>query len=178
MESKTLREILTAEFLSVCGGLVAGTLLSVYVDKIYLLPAVFIFFPGFLEMRGGISGSLAARLTSGLFVRAIKPEIKKSRILYGNIMAAIVLAILVSLCLGIIASAANFLLFGEFSMKIVLVAVIAGTLSSAVSIPLTVFAVFYLFKRGNDPNNVIGPYVTVTGDIISILSLLAAVVMM
>ncbi len=177
MESKTLKEILTAEFLSVCGGLIAGTLLSAAIDKLYLLPAIFIFLPGFLEMRGGISGSLAARLTSGLFVRAIKPEIKKSRILYGNIIAAILLAILVSSCLGIIASVANFAVFGEFSLRIVFVAVIAGVVSSTISIPLTVFAVFYFFKRGNDPNNIIGPYVTVTGDIISILSLLAAVML-
>jgi cation transporter-like permease len=176
MIGKDFNEILVSEVVSIVGGLVAGTLLSVYVDKLYLLPAIFVFFPGFLEMRGGISGSLAARLTSGLFVRAIKPEIKKGRILYGNIIAAIILAIMVSFCLGLIASVANFIIFGELSIRILLVAVIAGALSSVISIPLTVFAVFYLFKRGSDPNNVIGPYATVTGDIISILSLLAAVV--
>jgi len=128
-----------------------------------------------LEMRGNISGTLAARLTSGLFVRAIKPEIKKSKLLYGNVIAAVVLSLIVGAVLGIIACSINFLFFGEMALRIIYIALTSAFLSSMINIPLTVIAVFWLFERGYDPNNIMGPYVTTVGDIVSILSLLAAI---
>jgi cation transporter-like permease len=37
-----------------------------------------------------------------------------------------------------------------------------------------VAGVFWLFKRGHDPNNVIGPLVTTMGDVVSIVALAVA----
>ena len=51
------REIVSAEFISITGGLMAGLILSFMLDKIYLVPGLFILIPGFLEMRGSLSGS-------------------------------------------------------------------------------------------------------------------------
>ena len=53
--SKNFKEIFTAEFISVTGGLIAGSLLVFQVDKLLLLPGLFILIPGFLEMRGSIT---------------------------------------------------------------------------------------------------------------------------
>jgi len=152
-------------------------MLALAIDEIELIPAIFIFLPGFLELRGNISGSLAARLTSGLFVRALKPELKKSKLLYGNILAAILLSFVVSISIGLIAYFVNYFIFGVSSPAVIFVSIIACALSTVMLIPLTVIAVFWLFKHGHDPNNVMGPYITTLGDIISMMSIIVAIML-
>ncbi|MBI2971934.1 MAG: magnesium transporter [Candidatus Aenigmarchaeota archaeon] len=173
---RDFREILTTELISVTGGLLAGVLLAFATNQIELIPGVLILLPGFLEMRGNISGSLSGRLSSGLFLGALKPEVRNNRVLRGNIAAALLLVILVSTLLGIVAYAATYYVFGIGSPKIILIAFAAGLLSSIIEIPLTIITTFWLFRHGHDPNNIMGPYVTTTGDIVSIASLLFAMV--
>ena len=67
-------------------------------------------------------------------------------------------------------------MFGYISKEIILLPVIAGVIANAIEIPLTLFVTFYLFKKGHDPNNIMGPFVTSTGDITSILAILIALV--
>ncbi|MBI4018891.1 MAG: magnesium transporter [Candidatus Aenigmarchaeota archaeon] len=168
-------EILTSQIASVGGGLIAGTILALYTDKLLLLPGMLVLIPGFLEMRGNISGSFSSRLTSGLFLGAIKPKNLWSSIVKGNLVASFIQALFISLSLGIIAFVFNYLIFGVSSLQIIAIPVIAGAIANAIEIPLALFATFYLFRKGHDPNNVMGPLITSTGDVISIVSLLAAV---
>jgi len=173
---KDFDEILTAEMASTAGGLLAGTLLAFITNKIELIPALLIFLPGFLEMRGNISGSLSARLSSALFLGATKPKIRKNRILRGNVAAALFLVLLVSVILGMAAFFMNMVFFGIFDYRIIYIAFIAGMLSNVIEVPLAVFTTFWLFRHGHDPNNVMGPYVTTTGDISSIIAIFIAIV--
>jgi mgtE-like transporter len=173
---KDFDEILTAEMASTAGGLLAGTLLAFITNQIELIPALLIFLPGFLEMRGNISGSLAARLSSGLYLGAERPRLRKNRILKGNVSAAMLLVIVVSLILGIVAFLANMVFFGILDFRIVWIAIIAGLLSNVVEIPIAVLTTFWLFRHGHDPNNVMGPYVTTSGDISSIVAIFIAIV--
>lgn len=175
---KDFFEILTSEFVSITGGLAAGSMLALFISEIYLIPGLLILLPGFLEMRGNISGSLASRLSSGLFLNAFKPRLRRNRVLRSNLAASFALVLIVSLVLGVLAYAGSYFLFGVSSQKIILIAVLAGILSNLIEIPLTVVTTFWLFRRGHDPNNIMGPYVTTTGDIISVLSLLAAMVIL
>ncbi|MBI4175996.1 MAG: magnesium transporter [Candidatus Aenigmarchaeota archaeon] len=169
------REILFAEIISVTGGLFAGFLLALTTDRFYLIPGLLILIPGFLEMRGSISGSLAARLSSGMILGATKPEFAHNRIMKGNVIAAILLALAVSLMLGVIAFGLSWLVFGKAIISIILISVLAGLLSNIIEIPVTIATTFWLFRKGYDPNNIMGPYVTTVGDIVSILSLLIAI---
>ena len=173
---KDFDEILTAEMASTAGGLLAGTLLAFITNKIELIPALLIFLPGFLEMRGNISGSLSARLSSALFLGATKPKIRKNRILRGNVAAALFLVLLVSVILGMAAFFMNMVFFGIFDYRIIYIAFIAGMLSNVIEVPLAVFTTFWLFRHGHDPNNIMGPYITTTGDISSVLSIFIAIV--
>lgn len=173
---KDFDEIVTAEMASTTGGLVAGTMLAFITNQIELIPALLIFLPGFLEMRGNISGSLSARLSSALFLGAAKPKVRKNRILRGNLLAALLLVVAVSLVLGIVAFAANMAFFGIYDFSIIYIALIAGLLSNVVELPIAVFVTFWLFRHGHDPNNIMGPYVTTTGDISSVLAIFIAIV--
>lgn len=173
---KDFREILFAEIISVTGGLIGGLLLSNYLGKLELIAGLFILIPGFLEMRGNILGTLSARVSSGLILGVLKPVYKLNKILKGNISAAFLLSIITSIILGIMALGFSQFLFGVGTIRIIYLALIAGVLASVIEIPLTISFDFWLFKHGLDPNNIMGPYVTTLGDVISIVSLLIALV--
>ena len=173
---KNFKEILSSEVISVIGGLIAGTMLAVYTNKILLIPGLLIVLPGFLEMRGNISGSFAARLSSGLFLGVIKPDNAMTKAVRGNFIASFILVILISFVLGLMAFFFNFFMFHLVTPQIILIPVIAGIIANMIEISLTFFATMYLFRKGHDPNNIMGPFVTSTGDVTSILALLVALV--
>jgi len=169
---KSFWEIFSSQLVSIVGGMIAGTILAAYTEKLLMIPGMLILIPGFLEMRNSISGSFASRLSSGLFLGVIKPNRIETKIIKGNLSASFFLAIVTSLSLGIIAFLFSYIIFHVFIFKIIFLSLIAGIIANAVELPLTLFATVYIFKKGHDPNNIIGPFVTSTGDIISILSLL------
>ena len=168
------REMFSIEIVSMTGALLAGLILATYKQNFEILPVLFILFPGFLEMRGSISGSLSARITSGLFLHAIKPEIKLTKPLVGNIIAALLLTVITSAILGSVAYLASSYIFGYTNFAIVYIAVLAGLISSVIEIPVTIVATIWIFKKGHDPDDIIGPYITTLGDITSVLSLFVA----
>ncbi|MBS3154876.1 magnesium transporter [Candidatus Woesearchaeota archaeon] len=169
-------DIFSSQIVSVIVGLISGIILAVYANKLLLIPGMLILIPGFLEMRGNISGSFASRLSSGLFLKVIKPNKIKTKIIKDNIIASLILVVIVSLSLGLIAFLFNYLILKVLTFDIILIPLIAGIIANIIQIPLTLFVTFYLFKKGHDPNNIMGPFVTSTGDIMSIVSLLIALV--
>lgn len=176
MFGKDFREILTAEFISVTGGVLAGTALAFATGEIALIPGLLIVLPGFLEMRGNVSGSLSSRLSSGLFLGVVKPRMEHNRIVRGNVVASFLLAIAACLILGCLAYAVNLLVFGVANPAIFFIVLLAGLIANIIEIPATIFFTFWLFRGGHDPNNVMGPFVTTLGDIVSVCSLLIAMV--
>ena len=173
---KNFNEILSFELLALVGSLLAGTILASYFDKLFLLPGIFILLPGFLEMRGNISGAFSSRLSSGLFLDVVKPNKLNTRIIRGNLLASFLLVILISFLLGLIPFLFNYLILDIFTPKIILVPLIAGIIANLIEIPFALLVTFYIFKKGHDPNNIMGPLVTSTGDVTSIISLLIALV--
>ncbi|MEM2948426.1 MAG: magnesium transporter, partial [Candidatus Anstonellales archaeon] len=94
------------------------------------------------------------------------------KIVGGNVVASFILAIIVSLFLGLVAFAFNLFVLNLFWPKIIFLPLIAGIIANAIEIPITIFFTFYLFRKGHDPNDIMGPFITSTGDITSVLSLL------
>ncbi len=172
---QNFKELLSSELVSIIGGLIAGTILAASTDKLLLLPGMLILLPGFLEMRGNISGSLASRLSSGLFLGVISPRLRNSKIIKGNLLSSFFLVLVTSLVLGLTAFAFSYYVFHIVSWKIVGLPVLAGLIANAIEVPLTMGVTFYLFRKGHDPNNIMGPFVTSTGDITSIVALLVSI---
>ncbi len=170
------REGVLVEIISVTGGVFAGFLLALSIGRIELLPGLLILLPGFLEMRGNISGSLSARLSAALFMKYTKPSMKDNFVLRENVISSAILAVIVSFLLGIFAFLVSLYIFGIFSPLLIFVALFAGLISNVIEIPFTVYFTFWLFRHGHDPNNVMGPYLTTIGDIVSIASILLAII--
>ncbi len=169
------KEILSGQLVALTGGVLAGLLLTVATDRLYLVPSLFILFPGFMEMRGNISGTMSARLTSALFVGVMKYGHKRHKIIKGNVFASIALVIILSLMLGTMAYLVSIAFFGINNLNIIFIALTAGVISNFIQMPITIFTTLWIFRRGHDPSNVMGPYTSMTGDIISIFSLLVAI---
>ncbi len=173
---KEYEEIFIAEIISISGGLLAGTLLAFYINQILLIPGLLILLPGFLELRGNVSGALAARLGTALDLKRMRPTLINNKTVNQNILASFIEVTLVALALATVAYVVTYFFFGTATPKIFLIAIIAALTSNLIEVVATTFAVFAIYKAGHDPNNIMGPYVTTTGDIISVLSLLFAIV--
>ncbi len=172
---KEYEEIFVAEIISISGGLLAGTLLAFHINQILLIPGLLILLPGFLELRGNVSGALAARLGTALDLKKMKPTLN-NKIVNQNIIASFIEVLVVALALATVAYVVTYFFFGAATPKIFLIAIVAALISNLIEVVATTFAVFAIYRAGHDPNNIMGPYVTTTGDIISVLSLLFAIV--
>jgi len=175
MLDKEFGEMFVAEIISISGGLLAGALLAAYLQQILLIPGLFILLPGFLEMRGNISGALAARIGTALDLHRIPSRPDHNKVVGPNIFATFVEVLVVAMSLAVVAYVVTYIFFGTATLLIFPIAFIAALLSNVIEAPLTAYTTFWLFKKGHDPNNIMGPYVTTTGDIISVVSLLAAI---
>lgn len=168
------KQMIIGVLISINGGALAGWLLASYSELVTSIPGIFIFIPGFLAMRGSISGSLSSRLSTALHLGTVKP-FDKSPTTYSNIIASMILSLIISLALGIFSFVIN-LFLGINNPKIVWIGFSAGMLASLLMIPITVLSTFYFYRKNIDPDNVMGPYITSVGDIVSMLSLVVAVV--
>ncbi len=171
---KNFKEIFSGQVISNLGGLIAGLGIAIYTDKILLIPGMFVLLPGFLELRGNISGTLSSRLSSGFFVGAIKSDSMNSIIVKANVIASFLLVMIVSYFLGLLAYFFNFFVNHVSTPRIIWIPLIAGIIANLVEIPLTLFLTFYLYKKGHDPNNIMGPFITSSGDITSVAAILIA----
>lgn len=169
------REMLTAELVSVTGGIAAGTILAFSTDRLQLVPGLFILMPGFLAMRGSIAASLAARIGTALHARRKGAAKERSSFGKQNIHASFLLALVVSLILGLVSYVTTKLVFGVDVPEILFIAIIAAFISNVLMIPLAFASTVWLFNRGYDPDDIMGPYITTVGDVVSIVSLLVAV---
>ncbi|MFD1513414.1 magnesium transporter [Halomarina rubra] len=171
------RDILGAEFVSVVGGLATGAILAIQEDVVLAVPGLLIIFPGFLELRGNISGSLAARIAAGLYLGELTAGDWRHRLVVGNLVGSFVLVIVVCGVLGGLAYAYTVFIFGINATQLLVIPLLAGVLANLIEIPLTLAATFAVYRRGHDPNDVIGPFVTSTGDVTSVLALFVAVML-
>ena len=171
MIDRDFREIFTSQFIAITGGIIAGIFLLSITNKLELVPGLFVLIPGFLEMHGNIFGSLAARLVTLLHIKHIKPKLEHNRLVWINILASVFLLIIVALFLGIAAYLLNLYIFKSNTPILILISLIAAVIAIIVELPITVFSTFWLYKNGYDPDDIMGPYITTIGDVVSILSL-------
>lgn len=168
---KEFEEIYFSEFLAITGGVIGGTLLVGLSDSFSLIAGLFILFPGLLEMHGNIYGSLSARISNLLLLGKIKDKKEIRYFIKQNILATFFLLFFVSFVLGLVSYLFVYFILGINNPILILISLFSSILSSFIEIPLTIYTTFWTFKHKLDPEDIMGPYVTTLGDIISILSL-------
>ena len=172
------RGALPVVVVSLVAGLFAGTVLGSEAmrEGIESVPGVLVLLPAFLATRGGVYGSLGARLSSGLHQGVIDPRFSLDRRLSNAIAASFVNGMVVSVFIAVIAFAVVWTLSGTANLlQLVGIMVVAGFLSAVLMLSVLVTVVFVGYRRGYDPDNIVGPLVTTLGDVFGVVFLLTSI---
>ncbi len=189
---RDFKEITVTQFISLTGGLIAGTILSTFSNNLLIVPGLFVLYPGFLALKGEIHGSLSARLSSALHIGDIKvvsskidnskavsnkDKTKTRHILFDNTVASLLLGLFVSIILGIVAYSITYFIFKINNPDIIMLSVLAATIANIIMVPFTIYSTLWVYKQGYDPDNIMGSYITTVGDVVGIISLLIGIVL-
>ncbi|AEN06667.1 MgtE integral membrane region [halophilic archaeon DL31] len=171
-------EALPALGMSLVGGLLAGVMLGGMEAELTAVPGLLVAVPALLATRGNVYGSLGARLSTGLHQGLVEPRVELGdERLRGATAAALANGLLASVVAAVAVFAILTALGDEVAGVGTLVAVslVAGLLSGVALTVVVVLVVFAGYRRGRDPDTLVGPVVTTTGDVVGVASLLVAV---
>jgi len=173
------REALPALAASLVGGLLAGVVLGGMRADFAAVPGLLVLVPALLATRGNVYSSLGARIATALHQGMVAPRIADADDrLARACAAALANGLLASAFAAAVAFAALSVLPGPAPAPLaglVGVALLAGLLSGTTLTVVVVTAVFAGYRRGHDPDALVGPLVTTTGDVFGIAFLLVAV---
>jgi mgtE-like transporter len=172
------REALPALAGSAVGGLAAGVVLGGMRAEFRAVPGLLVLVPALLATRGNVYGSLGARLATGLHQGLVTPSVSDADDrLYRAVAAAISNGLLASVFAACLAFVALTTLGDTVAPLATLVgiALLAGLLSGVVLSVTVVVVVFAGYRRGHNPDTLVGPIVTTAGDVFGVAFLLLAV---
>lgn len=170
------RGALPTLLVSALGGLLAGAILGGMEAELEAVPGLLVVVPAFLAIRGSVYGSLGSRLSSALHQGLIEPRFAPSDRLVGAVAAALLNGLAASLVAAMLA----FGILNALGRRVAplwtlaLIALIGGALAGVVLIAVIVVVVFGGYRRGMNPDNLVGPTVTTAGDIFGMAALYVA----
>ncbi|WP_423750867.1 magnesium transporter [Salinirarus marinus] len=171
------REALPALSASLVGGLLAGVVLGGMRAELGGVEGLLVLVPALLATRGNVYGSLGARIATALHQGFVEPSVGLAdERLRAAVAASLANGLLASLFAATAVFAVLTLLGGSPSLPSLLgIAFVAGLLSGVALTVVVISVVFAGYRRGYDPDTLVGPLVTTTGDVFGVLFLLIAV---
>jgi len=163
---------------SLVGGLIAGVVLGGMEAELQAVPGLLVAVPALLATRGNVYGSLGARLSTGLHQGLIEPHVELGD---ERLRAAAVAALANGLLACAVAAVAVFLVLTALGDRVapvttlVVVSLLSGLLSGIALTVVVVLVVLIGYRRGHDPDSLVGPVVTTTGDVFGVAFLLLSV---
>jgi mgtE-like transporter len=175
-ESRSLRQGFTANLVSSFGDLVAGAVLGSVTGRLEALPGLLILIPPAIGMRGNIFAAMGSRLGTALHLGEFTVSFRRGAVLGDNISAATINTLLLSALMAPMARIVSvaFGISAISTLDFLAISIIGGVLSSAVVLVATVAISIVSARRGWDLDYVSPPLVTVTGDVVTLPSLVAA----
>ena len=172
------REGLPALGASVVGGLVAGLVLGGMRAEFRAVPGLLVLVPALLATRGNVYGSLGARIATALHQGLVEPRVRTGDDrLQRAVAAAIANGLLASTFAAVVAYFILIVLGFQHAplSTLVGIALLAGLLSGITLSVTVVGVVFAGYRRGYNPDTLVGPIVTTAGDVFGVAFLLLAV---
>jgi mgtE-like transporter len=178
--ARVYRESVLILFVSLAGGLFAGSVIGTdgMTEAFTEYPGLLFLLPAFLATRGNVYGALGARISTGLHQGLIEPRFVRDRRLANAVAASFVNGVTISVFVGV----ASWLILRSLGREsaslteLIGVTLVAGLLTSVVMIVGLLALVFAGYRRGVDPDNLVGPVVTTLGDMFGVVFLYAGVV--
>lgn len=152
------------------GGMLAGTLLALYLDVFSITPWALLLFPGILSVRGAIGGVFSGRLSTALHVGTVRASFtKNTRHFYLLLYAIITLTFESGFMMGLATSLFGVFLWGTTAADLLAILVVIITtmgLSLVFISPITLGISVLSFKKGLDPDVIVYPVISTVADII------------
>lgn len=173
---RAYRGALPTLVLSAVGGLLAGVVLGDMNEDLAAVRGLLVMIPAFLAIRGSVYGALGSRLSSALHQGFIEPVLEPDDRLVAAMLAAVLNGLLASTFAAVLA----FLVLSALGRGVaplatlLAIALMAGVLAGIALAGTIVVAVIVGFRRGLDPDTLIGPVMTTAGDVFGMLSLFLA----
>ncbi|QCC50912.1 magnesium transporter [Halapricum salinum] len=163
---------------SLVGGLLAGVVLGGMRSDLQTIDGLLVLVPALLATRGNVYGSLGARIATALHQGLLEPRVSEADdALLRAVAAAISNGLLASVFAAVVATLALLSLgrpsAGLFTFAAI--SIVAGLLSGIALATTVVFVVFAGYRRGYNPDTLVGPLVTTAGDVFGMAALLLAV---
>jgi len=160
------------------GAIVAGSTLGLMTDLFEKIPGLIVVIPAIIAMRGNISTALGSRLGSAYHLGVIDKDNLWNNDLKQNVLGSLVLSLTVSLLIGILAYITSFVMgTNPNALVIILIVLLAGLFSAFILTLMTVIIIFFVFKRGWDPDNITGPALATFGDIITMACIFGSAIL-
>jgi mgtE-like transporter len=164
------REALAPLSASVAGGLAAGVVLGGMDAELRAVPGLLVLVPALLATRGNVYGSLGARLATGLHQGLIEPRVRTDD---DRVPRAVAAAMANGLLVSLFAAVATVAVLAGVGRPVA--PLVAGLLSGVALTAAVLLVVFAGYRRGLNPDALVGPVVTTTGDVFGMAFLLLAV---
>jgi mgtE-like transporter len=151
----------------------AGQILQLGQDKFLMIPLFLISIPYINGVGGNIGSILGARLASGLHVGYIELHMKDKNI-QQNLLTSIIMGLITYFILSIVIyyiSLISGLHIGIGLIDYMTVILLTGFLLVCIISFISVLTAFWSFKKGLDPDDMVAPVVTTTGDTLGIIFL-------
>jgi len=177
------RSALPTLVVSAVGGLLAGVVLGGMDAQLSAVEGLLVLVPAFLAIRGSVYGSLGSRLSSALHQGLIDPAeglvdptdpdprlvTAAVAALLNGVLASLFAAILTVVVLSVLGRPVAPL------RRFLVIAVVGGVLAGIALTAVVVGVVLVGYRRGLNPDDLVGPAVTTAGDVFGLLALLVAV---
>ncbi|MBU0497951.1 MAG: magnesium transporter [Candidatus Thermoplasmatota archaeon] len=160
------------------GGILTGNTLGAMITLFQKIPGLLVVIPAVIALRGNINTALGSRLGSAYHLGVIDAEHMWNNELKQNIIGSLFLSFFVSILIAILAYGSSILLnIYPDPLVLILIVILAGSLSGIILAVLTIGIIFIVFKRGYDPDNITGPALATFGDIITILCIFGSAIL-
>lgn len=170
------RGALPTLLVSAAGGLLAGGILGGMEAELGSVQGLLVMVPAFLAIRGSVYGSLGARLSTALHQGLVEPTFD----LDDRVASAVVAAVANGVTASVFAAAVTVLLLTVLGRPVAPVGTLAlvalvGALLAGVALAATILTVVFVgYRRGLNPDDLVGPAVTTAGDVFGMAALLVA----
>lgn len=170
------RGALPTLLVSAAGGLLAGTILGGMDAELAAVPGLLVLVPAFLAIRGSVYGSLGSRLSTALHQGVLDPTGGYDERLGGAALVAVANGVTASLFAAVLTVGLLTALGRRVAPLPTLVAIaLVGGLLAGLALTLTIVVVLVVgYRRGLDPDDLVGPAVTTAGDVFGMAALLFA----
>jgi mgtE-like transporter len=175
-DTASARQGFFALLISSGADLLAGVTLGSIQGTLEDLPGLLVLVPAAIALRGNIFGALASRLGTAILTGTFVLSRRRSTVVGQNLLSALTLTFVMSLVLAALAKwiAVAFHLSSISMLDLVVISTVAGLLSSAVVLAITLGVAAGSARYGWDMDSVAAPVITATGDMVTVPSLFLA----